>query len=122
MNEVNLEEKRMQEEDRAMKAFQSGKHAALSIKDLLQKLDRPDQNILYYIGGIQVLTGAVKECECLMQSLFPWGVVTQVDEYNCSIFEGPKSHSSVKKNIQQTVFAISTFMYSGCFHIFFSYN
>uniref|UniRef100_A0A8V1A3A7 Tetratricopeptide repeat domain 12 n=1 Tax=Gallus gallus TaxID=9031 RepID=A0A8V1A3A7_CHICK len=62
MNEVNLEEKRMQEEDRAMKAFQSGKHAALSIKDLLQKLDRPDQNILYYIGGIQVLTGAVKEC------------------------------------------------------------
>uniref|UniRef100_A0A8C2TP62 Tetratricopeptide repeat domain 12 n=1 Tax=Coturnix japonica TaxID=93934 RepID=A0A8C2TP62_COTJA len=62
MNEVNLEEKRMQEEDRAMKAFQSGEHAALSIKDLLQKLDRPDQNILYYMGGIQVLTGAIKEC------------------------------------------------------------
>uniref|UniRef100_A0A669PZT0 Uncharacterized protein n=1 Tax=Phasianus colchicus TaxID=9054 RepID=A0A669PZT0_PHACC len=62
MNEVNLEEKRMQEEDRAMKAFQSGKHAALSINDLLQKLNRPDQNILYYTGGIHVLTGAVKEC------------------------------------------------------------
>ncbi|XP_048824343.1 tetratricopeptide repeat protein 12 isoform X2 [Lagopus muta] len=62
MNEVNLEEKRMQEEDRAMKAFQSGKHAALSIKDLLQKLNRPNQNILYYTGGIQVLIGAVKEC------------------------------------------------------------
>ncbi|XP_042688073.1 tetratricopeptide repeat protein 12 isoform X1 [Centrocercus urophasianus] len=62
MNEVNLEEKRMQEEDRAMKAFQSGKHAALSIKDLLQKLNRPNQNIFYYTGGIQVLIGAVKEC------------------------------------------------------------
>ncbi|XP_019478410.1 tetratricopeptide repeat protein 12 isoform X2 [Meleagris gallopavo] len=62
MNEVNLEEKRMQEEDRAMKAFQSGKDAALSIKDLLQKLNRPDQNILYYTGGIQVLIGVVKEC------------------------------------------------------------
>ncbi|XP_072210821.1 tetratricopeptide repeat protein 12 isoform X6 [Excalfactoria chinensis] len=62
MNEVNLEEKRMQEEDRAMKAFQSREHAALSIKDLLQKLDRPDQNILYYTGGIQVLTGVMKEC------------------------------------------------------------
>ncbi|OXB59020.1 hypothetical protein ASZ78_007648 [Callipepla squamata] len=62
MNEVNLEEKRIQEEDRAMKAFQSGKHAALSIKELLQKLNRPNQNILFYTGGIQVLTGAMKEC------------------------------------------------------------
>ncbi|NXC40180.1 TTC12 protein, partial [Penelope pileata] len=62
MNEVNLEEKRMQEEDRAMKEFQSGKLAALSVKELLQKLDRPDQDLLYYTGGIWVLTGAVKDC------------------------------------------------------------
>uniref|UniRef100_A0A8C0FBU9 Tetratricopeptide repeat protein 12 n=1 Tax=Bubo bubo TaxID=30461 RepID=A0A8C0FBU9_BUBBB len=62
MKEVNLEEKRMKDEERAMKEVQSGKLAALSIKELLQKLDRPDQNILYYTGGIRLLTGAVKDC------------------------------------------------------------
>ncbi|XP_075028792.1 tetratricopeptide repeat protein 12 isoform X2 [Calonectris borealis] len=62
MNEVNLEEKRIKDEERAMKKVQSGKLAALSIKELLQKLDRPDQNILYYTGGIRLLTGAVKDC------------------------------------------------------------
>ncbi|XP_075579441.1 tetratricopeptide repeat protein 12 [Pelecanus crispus] len=62
MNEVNLEEKRMKEEERAVKEVQSGKLAALSIKELLQKLDRPDQNILYYTGGIRLLTGVVKDC------------------------------------------------------------
>ncbi|NXX79653.1 TTC12 protein, partial [Urocolius indicus] len=62
MNEVNLEEKRTKDEERAMKEVQSGKLAALSIKELLQKLNRPDQNILYYTGGIRLLTGAVKDC------------------------------------------------------------
>ncbi|NXN51417.1 TTC12 protein, partial [Rynchops niger] len=62
MNEVNLEEKRMKDEERAMKEVESGKLAALSIKELLQKLDRPDQNILYYTGGIRILTGAIKDC------------------------------------------------------------
>ncbi|XP_075377357.1 tetratricopeptide repeat protein 12 isoform X2 [Mycteria americana] len=62
MNEVNLEEKRMKDEERAMSEVQSGKLAALSIKELLQKLDRPDQNILYYTGGIRLLTEAVKGC------------------------------------------------------------
>ncbi|NWI18539.1 TTC12 protein, partial [Crypturellus soui] len=62
INEVNLEEKRMNEEEKALKEFQSGKFTALSIKELLQKLDKPDQNILYYSGGIRVLTGAMKDC------------------------------------------------------------
>ncbi|KGL82293.1 Tetratricopeptide repeat protein 12, partial [Tinamus guttatus] len=62
MNEVNLEEKRMNEEERALKEFQSGKFTALSIKELLKKLDKPDQNILYYSGGIRVLTEAMKDC------------------------------------------------------------
>ncbi|XP_062450674.1 tetratricopeptide repeat protein 12 isoform X4 [Rhea pennata] len=62
MNEVNLEEKRMNEEERALKEFESGSVTALSIKELLHKLDRPDQNILYYTGGIRVLTGAMKGC------------------------------------------------------------
>ncbi|KAM7082809.1 tetratricopeptide repeat protein 12 isoform 3-T3 [Ciconia maguari] len=62
MNEVNLEEKRMQDEERAMSEVQSGKLATLFIKELLQKLDRPDQNILYYTGEIRLLIGAVKDC------------------------------------------------------------
>ncbi|KFZ62337.1 Tetratricopeptide repeat protein 12, partial [Podiceps cristatus] len=62
MNEVDLEEKRMKDEERAMKDVQAGKLAALSIKELLQKLDRPEQNILYYAGGIRLLTAAVKDC------------------------------------------------------------
>ncbi|NXD85022.1 TTC12 protein, partial [Halcyon senegalensis] len=62
MNEVNLEEKRTEDEERAMKEVQSGKLAALSIKELLEKLSRPGQNILYYTGGIRLLTGAVKDC------------------------------------------------------------
>ncbi|NXN91901.1 TTC12 protein, partial [Rhinopomastus cyanomelas] len=62
MNEVNLEEKRMRDEKKAMKEVESGNVAALSIKELLQKLERPDHNILYYTGGIRLLTGAVKSC------------------------------------------------------------
>ncbi|NWS40223.1 TTC12 protein, partial [Probosciger aterrimus] len=62
MNEVNLEEKRMKDEERAMKEVQSGNLAALSIKELLQKLHRPDQNVLYYAGGIRLLAGTVKDC------------------------------------------------------------
>ncbi|XP_075298578.1 tetratricopeptide repeat protein 12 isoform X1 [Opisthocomus hoazin] len=62
MNEVDSEEKRTKDEERAMKEVQSGTLAAQSIKELLQKLDRPDQNILYYTGGIRLLAGAVKDC------------------------------------------------------------
>ncbi|KFP36229.1 Tetratricopeptide repeat protein 12, partial [Chlamydotis macqueenii] len=62
MNEVNMEEKRMKDEERATKEVQSGNLAALSITELLQKLDRPDQNILFYTGGIRLLAGAVKDC------------------------------------------------------------
>ncbi|NXJ02742.1 TTC12 protein, partial [Psophia crepitans] len=62
MNEVSLEEKRIKDEERAVRELQSGKLAALSVKELLQKLDRPGQNILYYTGGIRLLTGAMKHC------------------------------------------------------------
>ncbi|XP_064029220.1 tetratricopeptide repeat protein 12 isoform X1 [Pogoniulus pusillus] len=62
MNEVNLEEKRMKAEERAMEEAESGKLPAVSIKELLQKLNRPDQNILYYAGGLRLLAGAVKGC------------------------------------------------------------
>ncbi|NXE23377.1 TTC12 protein, partial [Ardeotis kori] len=62
MNEVNMEEKRMKDEERATKEVQSGNLAARSITELLQKLNRPGQNILSYTGGIRLLAGAVKDC------------------------------------------------------------
>jgi len=86
MNEVDSEEKRTKDEERAMKEVQSGTLAAQSIKELLQKLDRPDQNILYYTGGIRLLAGAVKDCKHLMQSLLIMGAAIQVGEYKWSSF------------------------------------
>ncbi|XP_071625154.1 tetratricopeptide repeat protein 12 isoform X3 [Heliangelus exortis] len=62
LNEVNLEEKRMKDEENALKEVEAGSLAALSIKELLEALGRPDQNILYYTAGIRLLTGAVKTC------------------------------------------------------------
>ncbi|NXI34883.1 TTC12 protein, partial [Galbula dea] len=62
MKEVNLEEKRMRDEERAVKEVEAGKPAALSIKELLQRILGPDQNILYYTGGIRLLAGAVRDC------------------------------------------------------------
>ncbi|KFO82787.1 Tetratricopeptide repeat protein 12, partial [Cuculus canorus] len=61
MNEVNMEEERMKDEESAMKEVQSGNLTALSMKELLQRLGRPDQNILCYTGGIRLLTGAVRD-------------------------------------------------------------
>uniref|UniRef100_A0A8C3SI90 Tetratricopeptide repeat domain 12 n=1 Tax=Chelydra serpentina TaxID=8475 RepID=A0A8C3SI90_CHESE len=62
MNEVDLQERKAKEEEKALKEFQSGKYTAVSVKELLQKLNRPDQNILYYAGGIRVLTESIKDC------------------------------------------------------------
>nr|XP_006111301.1 tetratricopeptide repeat protein 12 isoform X1 [Pelodiscus sinensis] len=62
MNEVDLHERKAKEEEKALEEFQSGKYTAVSMKELLQKLNRPDQNILYYAGGIRVLTELIKDC------------------------------------------------------------
>ncbi|NXP23076.1 TTC12 protein, partial [Scytalopus superciliaris] len=62
VNEVNLEEKRLKDEERAMKEVQSGNVAALSIKELLQRLGTPGQGILFYTGGIRILAGVMKDC------------------------------------------------------------
>uniref|UniRef100_A0A8C4YPW7 Tetratricopeptide repeat domain 12 n=1 Tax=Gopherus evgoodei TaxID=1825980 RepID=A0A8C4YPW7_9SAUR len=62
MNEVDLQERKEKEEEKALEEFQSGMYTAVSVKELLQKLNRPDQNILYYAGGIRVLTESIKDC------------------------------------------------------------
>ncbi|XP_009074349.1 PREDICTED: tetratricopeptide repeat protein 12, partial [Acanthisitta chloris] len=62
MNEVNLEEKRLKDEERAMKEAQGGSAAALSIQELLQSLGTPGQEILCYTGGLRLLAGLVQDC------------------------------------------------------------
>ncbi|NWI54044.1 TTC12 protein, partial [Calyptomena viridis] len=61
VNEVNLEEKRVEDEERAMKEVQAG-NAALSIKELLHRIAAPGQDILYYTGGLRLLAEVVKDC------------------------------------------------------------
>ncbi|XP_064490703.1 tetratricopeptide repeat protein 12 isoform X3 [Pseudopipra pipra] len=60
--EVDLEEKRVKDEERARKEVQAGNVAALSIKELLQRLSSPGQDILFYTGGIRLLAAVVKDC------------------------------------------------------------
>ncbi|XP_060106825.1 tetratricopeptide repeat protein 12 isoform X2 [Heteronotia binoei] len=62
MNEVDLEEKRQREEEKATEEFESGRCKAVSVSQLLQKLSRPNENALFYAGGIQLLTGTVQDC------------------------------------------------------------
>ncbi|XP_017665315.1 PREDICTED: tetratricopeptide repeat protein 12 isoform X1 [Lepidothrix coronata] len=60
--EVDSEEKRVKNEERAKKEVQAGSVAALSIKELLQRLSTPGQDILFYTGGIRLLAAVVKDC------------------------------------------------------------
>uniref|UniRef100_A0A8C3NZ83 Uncharacterized protein n=1 Tax=Cyanoderma ruficeps TaxID=181631 RepID=A0A8C3NZ83_9PASS len=48
-------EKRVRDEERAEREVQAGNFAALSIQELLQKINTPGQDILYYTGGIRKL-------------------------------------------------------------------
>ncbi|XP_042333359.1 tetratricopeptide repeat protein 12 [Sceloporus undulatus] len=62
MNEIDLEEKRQHEEQRAKEEFESGKSMAVSVSQLLEKLSMPDKDALYYAGGIRLLTKAMQDC------------------------------------------------------------
>uniref|UniRef100_A0A8D0E8E1 Tetratricopeptide repeat protein 12 n=3 Tax=Salvator merianae TaxID=96440 RepID=A0A8D0E8E1_SALMN len=61
LNEVDLEEKKQCEEEKALRELESGKHSAVSVNELLQKLNKPDENILYYAGGIRLLTDLIRD-------------------------------------------------------------
>ncbi|NWT77882.1 TTC12 protein, partial [Lanius ludovicianus] len=62
VNEANLEEKRVRDEERAVREVQAGNAAALSIQELLQRINTPGQDILYYTAGIRLLAEAVNNC------------------------------------------------------------
>ncbi|NWW63404.1 TTC12 protein, partial [Ifrita kowaldi] len=62
VNEANLEEKRVRDEERAVREVQAGNAAALSIQELLQRISTPGQDIPYYTAGIRLLAEAVNDC------------------------------------------------------------
>ncbi|NXA88334.1 TTC12 protein, partial [Melanocharis versteri] len=62
VNEAKLEEKRVRDEERAVREVQAGNVAAVSIQELLQRISSPDQDILYYTGGIRLLAEVVNNC------------------------------------------------------------
>lgn len=64
----------MKDEEAARTEVGAGNPAALSIQELLQKLQRPRQRVLYYTGGIRLLTGAVKGRKHVTPSLLIAGV------------------------------------------------
>ncbi|XP_039206453.1 tetratricopeptide repeat protein 12 isoform X1 [Crotalus tigris] len=62
IHKIDLEEKRLCEEERAAEDFKSGKLTAVTVNEMLQKLSKPDQDLLYYAGGIRLLADLVQAC------------------------------------------------------------
>nr|XP_025862653.1 tetratricopeptide repeat protein 12 isoform X4 [Vulpes vulpes] len=62
LNQVNLQEKADLQEKEAQRLLDSGKLAAVTVKNLLETLCKPDQNPLFYAGGIEILTEMMKDC------------------------------------------------------------
>ncbi|KAJ7304927.1 hypothetical protein JRQ81_010603 [Phrynocephalus forsythii] len=62
IKEIDSKEKIHHEEEKAMEEFESGKPTTLSVSKLLQKLSKPSENILYYIGGMKLLTDMIQGC------------------------------------------------------------
>lgn len=71
INEIDLEEKRLNEEEEASEDLKSGKPAAVAVNEMLQKLSKPDQDPLYYAGGIRLLTDLIQACECPIEEAAP---------------------------------------------------
>ncbi|XP_054381070.1 tetratricopeptide repeat protein 12 isoform X3 [Pongo abelii] len=62
LNQVDLQEKADLQEKEARELLDSGKNTAVTTKNLLETLSKPDQIPLFYAGGIEILTEMIKEC------------------------------------------------------------
>ncbi|XP_027703173.1 tetratricopeptide repeat protein 12 isoform X2 [Vombatus ursinus] len=62
LNKVDQREKAELQERLALQELESGKEAAVTTKNLLQALSKPDQIPLFYTGGMQLLTELMKDC------------------------------------------------------------
>ncbi|OWK17778.1 hypothetical protein Celaphus_00008919, partial [Cervus elaphus hippelaphus] len=62
LNQVDLLEKADLQEKEAQESLDSGKNSAVTTKNLLETLSKPDQIPLFYAGGIEILTEMMKDC------------------------------------------------------------
>uniref|UniRef100_A0A452TBM7 Tetratricopeptide repeat domain 12 n=1 Tax=Ursus maritimus TaxID=29073 RepID=A0A452TBM7_URSMA len=61
LNQVNLQEKADLQEKEAHRSLDSGKNTAVTVRNLLETLCKPDQTPLFYAGGIEILTEVMKD-------------------------------------------------------------
>uniref|UniRef100_A0A8C1TB45 Tetratricopeptide repeat domain 12 n=1 Tax=Cyprinus carpio TaxID=7962 RepID=A0A8C1TB45_CYPCA len=62
LRQVDLEEKTSRQEKTAWEELQEGTEQAMAVPELLKKLDRPNEINLYYCGGLELLSQAIKDC------------------------------------------------------------
>ncbi|XP_019520776.1 PREDICTED: tetratricopeptide repeat protein 12 [Hipposideros armiger] len=62
LDQVDLREKADLQEKEAHVLLDSGKDTAVTTKNLLETLAKPDHNLLFYAGGIEILTEMMKDC------------------------------------------------------------
>ncbi|XP_035303355.1 tetratricopeptide repeat protein 12 isoform X1 [Cricetulus griseus] len=62
LNQVTLQEKADLQEKEARESLDSGKNTAMTTKNLLETLSKPDQTPLFYAGGIEILTEMMTDC------------------------------------------------------------
>ncbi|XP_016379430.1 tetratricopeptide repeat protein 12-like [Sinocyclocheilus rhinocerous] len=62
LRQVDLEEKASLQEKAAWDELQEGTAQAMEVPELLKKLDRPNEINLYYCGGLELLSQAIKDC------------------------------------------------------------
>ncbi|XP_013201641.1 tetratricopeptide repeat protein 12 [Microtus ochrogaster] len=62
LNQVTLREKADLQEKEARESLDSGKKTAMTTRNLLETLSKPDQTPLFYAGGIEILTEMMTDC------------------------------------------------------------
>lgn len=63
LNQVDLREKADLQEKEAHELLDSGRNTAVTTKNLLETLSKPDQMPLFYAGGVEILTEMMKDCK-----------------------------------------------------------
>ncbi len=63
LRQVDLEEKASLQEKTAWEELQERTEQAMAVSELLKKLDRPNEINLYYCGGLELLSLAIKDCK-----------------------------------------------------------
>nr|XP_058145428.1 tetratricopeptide repeat protein 12 isoform X2 [Dasypus novemcinctus] len=62
LTQIDLQEKAELQEKKAHELLDSGKNTAVTTKNLLETLSKPDQIPLFYAGGIEILTEMMTDC------------------------------------------------------------